>query len=90
MKHTKGPWEVRKRYSGMPEVVNEQGKLLTMVVGIPEAEVNARLMAKAPEMLKALQELMQPSWHHTTIQGITLRKSVLQLLRELEADDAEG
>lgn len=56
-KHTDGPWFATKGQNNQPEVVNGQGHLIAMVWGGsgPEAAVNARLIAGAPDMLEALK-----------------------------------
>jgi hypothetical protein len=65
MKHTKGPW-----YVSGDEVCADTDKGQAELATVHDEceyqprlpkEANARLMASAPEMLEALEELMDPS-----------------------------
>ena len=75
MKHTKGEWDKRKTYyigfnsercyfSDIHENVITNSKLICKVWGKTKEECTeyAKLIASAPELLKALQELHHASW----------------------------
>ena len=51
--HTKGPW---KAYETEVYFANNAGGL--SVAGCPDAEANARLIAAAPELLEAPEEML--------------------------------
>ena len=67
-KHTEGPWTLRplNEEIGEYEIVgprhsDETGESEYIAVvcgGLPESEANARLIAAAPELLEALEELL--------------------------------
>lgn len=56
-KHTAGPWESSDRY-GMVVTKDKKGwEIADIRPDVPEFEANARLMAAAPDLLEALEEL---------------------------------
>lgn len=67
-KHTKAPWEFdeerglnyKPTLSGTFEISNKEGYLVASVYGIDkeQAEINANLIASAPELLEALKYLV--------------------------------
>jgi hypothetical protein len=66
-KGTKGKWKAENlkgypRFSDKPKVVNEDGRLIAEMGGgdITRVEANAKLIAAAPELLEALQSLIDP------------------------------
>ena len=63
-KHTPGPWEAKRETDYVPAQVWAEGRQLAEVYGeCREARAaNARLMAAAPELLKALQEIVAEFW----------------------------
>jgi hypothetical protein len=63
-KHTPGPWEAKCETDYVPAQVWAEGRQLAEVYGeCREARAaNARLMAAAPELLKALQEIVAEFW----------------------------
>jgi hypothetical protein len=59
-KHTPGPWEAKRETDYVPAQVWAAGRQLAEVYGEsrePRA-ANARLIAAAPELLKALQNII--------------------------------
>ncbi len=63
MKHTPGPWDYWSGYNPVDEleaqITTEDGDIVIASYNrqIPEGEANARLLAAAPELLEALQDL---------------------------------
>jgi hypothetical protein len=55
-KHTPGPW-VAETYDGFNDVRIESNNGPIAIVGTGKGEANAALIAAAPEMLEALEEL---------------------------------
>jgi hypothetical protein len=64
--HTPGPWIASRKNNGLkplfyqPPVVLARGGYMTVADGLgdgPEAEANTKLIAAAPELLAALQEI---------------------------------
>ena len=63
-KHTPGPWEAKRETDYVPAQVWAEGRQVAEVYG-ESREVraaNARLIAAAPELLKALLDLMAEFW----------------------------
>lgn len=60
--HTPGPWKVRKDYAGAMAVVSET-RFVARVgpLNIDHAEANARLIAAAPELLSAADQVANGS-----------------------------
>lgn len=65
MNHTPGPWKV-KTYKGEPlrpttfEVHNHAGLLICSVnIGMSDVVTNSNLIAAAPELLEALEDLIR-------------------------------
>lgn len=58
-KYAPGPWEMKKTPSGKGKVVDRAGFSICNTTAGPYSEqcANARLMAAAPDLLKALQGL---------------------------------
>ncbi|MFU3458052.1 hypothetical protein ACM7KX_29895 [Pseudomonas aeruginosa] len=62
-KHTPGPWDYWSGYNPVDEleaqITTEDGDIVIASYNrqIPEGEANARLLAAAPELLEALQDL---------------------------------
>lgn len=54
MKHTKGPWNILCGFNIRPDIVSANGIIATMHQKTDTA--NARLIAAAPELLKACVE----------------------------------
>jgi hypothetical protein len=55
MTHSLGPW--RKGLAG--DIVTEDGRIIaSMYWARPEAHANARLVAAAPELLEALEDIL--------------------------------
>lgn len=69
--HTPGPWEIRRPSYGQGftrEIWGADGKCVTgmttrMTTG-PVTEANARLIAAAPDMLEALEGMVEMATHH--------------------------
>lgn len=66
-KHTPGPWEVKTNSIGNPTV--ESSSSMFIICHTPlatnETRCNARLIAAAPEMLEALEHIIQtPEYSH--------------------------
>ena len=64
---TPGPWEVCGNFvrNPMPE-----GIIIAEAARIPDYQANARLIASAPELLQALQELLKfPSGQYSEYDG---------------------
>lgn len=59
-KHTPGPWTVkRSARNGFPWVVCDNGlQPSDIMLGVPEVEANARLIAAAPDLLAALRSVL--------------------------------
>ena len=62
-KHTPGPWHIGVRtYHAGRDVYGPKGEPVAVaddaITATPEAEANARLIAAAPELLAALQAIM--------------------------------
>lgn len=73
---TPGPWRSWPRNSyGYLEVRNAMGNLVALVKGdMAESEANARLIAAAPEMVAALEDMLS-GWryiraHHGDLYGV--------------------
>ena len=83
-KHTPGPWVISSRYHSIgiaPDDGVSDG--LATVFGIgPQAEANARLIAAAPELLKALKQYREAIKDFAAHRGISLQDGVI-----CEADD---
>lgn len=60
MKHTKGPWKVTASLDTGNFLIKQfgPGQVICELDPLPEVEANARLIAAAPEMKKALQKLV--------------------------------
>ena len=63
-KHTPGPWDAKRETDYVPAQVWAEGRQLAEVYGeCREARAaNAPLMAAAPELLKALQDIIAVFW----------------------------
>jgi hypothetical protein len=79
MKHTKGPWSIRKTKfndDGMysHDIYLQKSlshlKMIAHIYKYDESEANARLIAEAPAMLEALEMLMDRLNYHGTIDVI--------------------
>jgi hypothetical protein len=59
MKHTRGPWQIDFEVSeDGPVIAGKSGKVFAQIYGPKKsAAANARLIAAAPELLKALKDL---------------------------------
>lgn len=57
--HTPGPWKVRGMISGDIDILNEQNHHIATMRSYEETKANAALVASAPELLEALESLMQ-------------------------------
>ena len=63
--YTKGPWGIMKGDHGPMIFSGECGRGVAMLarqVTTAEREANARLIAAAPELLEALEELLAETW----------------------------
>lgn len=69
--HTPGPWAVDVSLPGIVEIRDSEKRMLATVyapdylnhpVTDEEAEANARLIALAPELLEALEEMVESFW----------------------------
>lgn len=65
-KHTPGPWVAQTHHkvntkNGKCNVIHQDGPMFCIIDGIPfrEAQANARLIAAAPEMLEALNHVIE-------------------------------
>jgi hypothetical protein len=59
MDHTPGPWKLHRLWSD--DVVDSTGSLIVSAYGdyeSPETQANARLISAAPELLAALEALL--------------------------------
>lgn len=65
-KHTPGPWRIKKQehafhvYARDYKLINN--RIAAIEVFVDNAEANARLIAAAPELVEALQELWSASF----------------------------
>jgi hypothetical protein len=105
--YTKGPWKIARETSGRFEVQNDSGITIAdiwkdMGKGFPldkESSTNAHLIAAAPELLEALEEIVKPlmdryeagcadaDWYNNNMPGVgqTLDyKSRPEMPQELE------
>lgn len=87
--HTPGPWSVPRKAWNDPkdphfdhcDVIHSGTRVAKVSgVGSEETEANARLVAAAPEMLEALEELLLHEGERDTNNGLGL---------ELDSDDLE-
>lgn len=60
MSHTPGPWNVYAERNGSVRVDSAEVVVANANGGSPECLANARLIAAAPELLKALKEYADP------------------------------
>ena len=91
---TPGPWELNTQDTGL----NDSGTILGAgVVIVPdiygrskvECDANARLIAAAPDMLEALNELIA-EWTHAELGGIAIEETGGMLLARQALAKAEG
>ena len=72
MTHTKGPWKVMLNYDnrmdeeveGRHTIKDAEGWNVARVWEMPTSEANARLIAQAPEMRRALDEIAEAMQLH--------------------------
>ena len=64
-KHTPGPWKVEQRFSGNRFIHSDNSQspicrvaFVGMGIGVDESKANADLIAAAPELLEALENLL--------------------------------
>ena len=58
VKHTPGPWEVGSTIeSGTQAIIHDGDSVLAILTTIPPNPANARLIAAAPDLLDALNEM---------------------------------
>lgn len=74
MAHTPGPWTVERHpHSGHPLVAGANSLVVTDclndAIPVDEAEANARLISLAPEMLEALEKLLEACEHEANRTG---------------------
>ena len=55
---TPGPWNIGKSYTDEIAIRERQGGCVAVACAMPEEESNARLIAAAPELLEALQQIL--------------------------------
>lgn len=87
-KHTPGPWSIRP-IGGYPIIQSETGTLVAktdcslnsgnFVAGIDVSRANARLIASAPELLEALENIFPHA--AVRIQGTTDGEPILEQAR---------
>ena len=72
--HTEGPWHLGKR-AGNPAIYGVDGTEIAGILHVltPEWPENARLIAAAPELLAALQELLADSYLSNPINSDRMR-----------------
>ena len=58
MSHTPGPWRAEMCFPPIYYVIQDQGSAVAKTYGQPEQKADALLLAAAPELLAALQDLM--------------------------------
>ena len=103
MSHTPGKWKVFKHSSGQPEIQSESvkttfgepRKIALVYEGLidSEGQANARLIAAAPELLKALIDVPYPKKdmnHRGAEEFIETYKSWLRIERDQAIAKAEG
>lgn len=93
-KHTPGPWEAftEDRFSGWWAIRDTEGNEIGSTDGGFD-ELDARLMAAAPEMLEALtvaRELV--SQYYSQVRGYTFSDGIMEVLNRIDdvLDKAEG
>ena len=60
MKHTKGPWEISRGAQNYPYSIESETKTIAFIkmqTALSATDLNARLIAAAPELLEALWEV---------------------------------
>ena len=90
-KHTPGPWKaVNQTTSTLLKQDSPQGRYLFSLKeypGIPESEANARLISAAPDLLAALQNLLEKSGHLSVFGSEPSVKAVRQAGDYIKAVD---
>lgn len=89
MKHTQGQWKVVAQMPSGYTIENEKGQIIAIIdengdMSKEEAIANAKLIAAAPELLKALRRLLTEACHNSFIATGDLENTIL----EQEAVDA--
>jgi hypothetical protein len=87
MTHTPGPWRLAENDETLivTEALDDEGNctvIADIATGIPRSEqfANARLIAAAPELLKALQEVKEQAFTTGTDQYVGLPDGAWQLV----------
>ncbi len=86
--HTPGPWELRQSSRDYWFIDHEQGGESYTLTKLECGERDARLIAAAPDLLKALQELLPIAAR--SIQGTTDGEPILQTARAAIAKATGG
>lgn len=69
--HTPGPWELQLANSGARIVVGELGNYTVICHGLGGNRANARLIAAAPDLLAALEEVTSPDFQKAYRDGLS-------------------
>lgn len=72
IKHTQGQWEVVAQMPSGYTIENEKGQVIAVIdensdISKEESIANAKLIAAAPELLKALRRLLTEACHNSFI-----------------------
>lgn len=70
-KHTRGPWIIEIDEGYCTALVSEEGDIICQFDQDP-SKANARLIAAAPDLLEALQEMWDAHEHNTSGSGSKL------------------
>lgn len=89
LNYTRPPWRLKK-ILGLYHIIGEDKPLshhIATILGRPEAEANAKLISKAPQMYEALKEVDGIFSHYPEIDAIYPHYRALanEVLSELEA-----
>jgi hypothetical protein len=81
--HTQGEWKVVAQMPSGYTIENEKGQVIAVIdensdISKEEAMANAKLIATAPELLKALRRLLSEACHNSFIATGDLENTILE------------
>ena len=91
-KHTPGPWSVEKSNLG-PEIWNQNTRVARVNINheyhadMVDDQANARLIAAAPELLEALEAILEAMPAQMSLDGEQLRSDAIAAIRKATGGD---
>jgi len=82
MKHTPGPWTCSERHPDNGRIqIGTEGDFIGELYA-HASPIDARLIATAPEMLKAIQDMIV-AWDFDAIESVRMRGDAIRKMRDL-------